>query len=184
MVICSKCGKKNQEKAEYCTSCGASLFTHQRKNHHEDTCFGEEKDDKDYLGLISFGTFLIIIGIVITANSNVFSVFFSWIKQLATEKIWIRPSDEFITSITLFFGLSGISNFFIAALRFITKRNRRRVLTEILSGFALLFFAYLLNLYNNYVLRLRMVLAIEIVICGLLIIMYSISRYILHSHHE
>jgi len=174
MITCSKCGTKNQEHAEFCTDCGVSLYSLQRRDVRENVCFGADKRGRDYMGFLSFGSFLIIIGIVITANSNVFSNFLVWLKQLTNERVWIRPPEELIISVTLFLGLIGISNFFIAALRFVINRSRRHGLIEILSGFALIFFAYLINLYNNHVLRLRMVGAIEVIVCGLLIILYSI----------
>lgn len=184
MVTCSKCGTENQKNAEFCIDCGVSLYSLKRRDVREDRCFGADKRGRDYMGFISFGSFLIIIGIVITVNSNVFSNFLVWFEQLTNEKVWIRPPEELITSSTLFFGLIGLSNFFLATLRFIVTRSKRRVLTEFLSGFALIFFAYLIRLYNNYVLRLRMVLAIEVVVCGLIIIFYSILRYILYKHNE
>lgn len=181
MITCSKCGTKNQGQAEFCTNCGVSLFSPQRDENHEDKCFGKEKRDRDYLGFISFGSFLIIIGIIISVNTSVFSNFLVWLNQLSNEQVWIRPPEELITSVTLFFGLLGLSHFFIAALKLIFNRSKRQGLNDIFSGVALILFAYMLNLYNDNVFRLRMILAIEVIICGLLIILYSILWYTFHK---
>ncbi len=184
MVTCSKCGTKNHAHAEFCTDCGFSLYSLKKRDVRENGCFGADKRGRDYMGFLSFGSFLIIIGIVITVNANVFSNVGVWLKQLTNERVWIRPPEELITSFTLFLGLSGISNFFMAALRFVGNRSRRHVLIEVLSGFALIFFAYLINQYNNHALRLRMVGAIEIIVCGLLIILYTILRHIFYNRMD
>ena len=40
MVYCSKCGKKNEDDAEFCAKCGASLTdsVKDRKKEHDDRC--------------------------------------------------------------------------------------------------------------------------------------------------
>ncbi len=81
MVICSKCGAENQEHAEFCSDCGVSFYSLTRRDAREDACFGADKRGRDYMGFISFGSFLIIIGIVITVNPNVFSNLLVWFKQ-------------------------------------------------------------------------------------------------------
>jgi len=68
MVYCPKCGKKNEEDAEFCSKCGTPLKTIKTK----DTCSGPSEGYKDecfglphgglIIGVI-FGTLLIIIGI-------------------------------------------------------------------------------------------------------------------------
>ncbi len=44
MVYCSKCGSNNEEGAEFCAKCGASLqlsrYERRRPRHVEDGCFG------------------------------------------------------------------------------------------------------------------------------------------------
>ena len=178
MVTCSKCGTENREDAKFCTNCGTPLYSAKRRERREGECFGEDRRGRDYLGLVSFGIFLIIVGIVITINRNIFSIFRLWIVQLTNQRAWIRPPKGLINSATLFFSLIGVSNFFIAGIRFIVDKGMRQTLTDILSGIALVFFAYLINLYGSYMLRLRMVLGIETVVCGLLVISYVIVQYV------
>lgn len=43
MVYCTKCGKKNDEGAEYCIDCGLSLFSVKNERTQDD---GERKKKK------------------------------------------------------------------------------------------------------------------------------------------
>ncbi len=182
MVTCSKCGKKNQEDAEFCINCGTSLYSVERREVHGDLCFGEGKRGRDYLGFISFGFFIIVVGIVLTITPNLLSIFWRWIVQLTNKQAWIRPPKELINSAPLFLYLIGVSSFLMAGIRFLVDKGRKQILTDILSGVASVFFAYLINLYASYVLRFRMVLALETIICGLLVISYTIVRYVFFTH--
>lgn len=181
MATCPKCGAKTDESDVFCRSCGASIPVKTDKPYKEETyvrergeCFGEvERPRKDYLGLVSFGIFLLIVGIIFIANPNLISQFSSWVEQMAKEKVVKRPPTELIFSATLFFGIIGTSDFLIAAIRFLTDKSKRRVLVDILSGIALILFAYLLHLYGNHAISWHVVLAAEAVACGMLIILYS-----------
>ncbi len=78
MVYCPKCGKKNEEDAEFCSSCGTPL---KMVKHKEDTCFGqpEERYREECFGIphgglivgAIFGTLLIIIGISAILGINI-----------------------------------------------------------------------------------------------------------------
>ncbi len=135
--------------------------------------------ERDYLGLVSFGTFLLVVGIVFVANPNLISDFRLWIEQMTTMQNLVRPPKGLIVSAIIFFGLIGLSDFFKAGIRFWIAQSRRQVLADILSGTALALFAYLVYLYGGYTLGWQMVLAIEAVAVGLLLILYSIIRSVL-----
>ncbi|HVP92858.1 MAG TPA: hypothetical protein VMS94_03855, partial [Acidobacteriota bacterium] len=62
--------------------------------------------------------------------------------------------------------------------RFIVYRTNRRVFSSILSGIALVLFSYLIYLYGQRDLTWEVALAIEVVVCGLLVMVYSIVRYL------
>lgn len=111
-------------------------------------------------------------------NSNITSDFSLWIEQLTSQKTLIRPPLGLITSAILFFGLIGVSNFFMAGIRFMTYKARRRVLSDILSGVALVLFSYLIYLYGVHMLAWQVVLAAEVVVCGFLVILYTIVRHL------
>jgi len=141
-------------------------------------CFSVGLTEKDYLGLLSFGTFILVVGIVFLANPNLVSDFRLWIEEMANRQDLVRPSEGLIISAVIFFGLIGLSDFFMAGVRLWITKSRRRVSVDILSGVALVFFAYLISLYGSRVLGWQMVLAIEAVAVGLLVILYSIVRYV------
>lgn len=144
-----------------------------------DVCFGERIRVKDYLGLISFGIFLIIVGIVFIASPNIVSDFSSWVEQMANQKDFVRPPEGLITGAMMFFGLIGLSEFFKAGIRLWIDKSKRKALGGIFSGIALTLFAYLIYLYGDHFLRGYMVLAIEVVAVGLLVILYSVGRIFL-----
>jgi len=143
-----------------------------------ETCFGAGFRKKDYLGLVSFGAFILIVGIVFAANPNLVSDFSSWIEQVTDEQHLIRPSEGLVSSAILFFTLIGLSNFFEAGLKLWIVKAGRRVLADILSGVALVLFAYLIHLYGSYALTWQIVIAIEAIVVGLLVVLYSIARYV------
>jgi hypothetical protein len=139
-------------------------------------CFGMGLREKDYMGLVSFGTFILAVGIVFVANPNLVSDFRIWIEQMTTMENLVRPPRGLIISAIIFFGLIGLSHFFKAGIRFWIAQSRRQVLADILSGTALTLFAYLIYLYGSYALGWQMILAIEAVTVGLLLILYSVMR--------
>jgi hypothetical protein len=178
MVICTGCGLQNNEDANFCINCGKTLAYQQKKIVKErNTCFSE--DSRDPLGWISFGFFILVVGIVFALNSNVFSDFAFWIEQIANKGMLIRPPISLTTSAILFFGIIGALNFVTATIRAFIDKVKRRILSDILSGIALVLLAYLLHLYSIFSLTWQIVLGTEIVAIGLLVIVYSIIRNIL-----
>ena len=143
-----------------------------------ETCFSPGLRKKDYLGLVAFGIFILIVGIVFMANPNLISDFSSWIKQMTDEQHLIRPYEGLISSATLFFTLIGLSNFLEASIKLWIGKARRQILADILSGVALVLFAYLIHLYGIYALTWQIVIAIEAIAVGLLVVSYSIARYV------
>jgi hypothetical protein len=142
-----------------------------------EACFSVGFRKKDYVGLISFGIFVIIVGIVFVANPHLVSDFSSWIGQMTDQQHLIRPVEGLINAAVLFFGLIGLSDFFKAGIRLWIAEPRRQVLVDILSGVALVLFAYLIHLYGTFALTWQMVLATEAIAVGLLVVLYSIVRY-------
>jgi hypothetical protein len=184
MPTCPKCGAETEKDDEFCRFCGTRLVAETRPLEKEgsaqerEVCFGEGERHRDYSGLVSFGILLLIVGIIFLANPNVVSDFRLWIERLTTEKTLSRPPQGLIDSAALFFGLIGLSDFFLAGVRFIADKRMRRVLVDILSGVALVLFSYLIYLYGRHTLTWQMALATEAVACGLLIILYSVLRYL------
>lgn len=185
MATCPKCGTEIDEDDEFCSSCGSSLTAKTSEPpakesyaRERDVCFGEGERRRDYSGLVSFGIFLVIVGIIFVANPNAVSQFSSWIEQMSTQQALSRPPKGLIDSATLFFGLIGISNFFLAGVRFMADKTLKRVIADILTGIALILFSCLIYLYGRHALVWQMALAIEVVACGILIILYGVLRYV------
>ena len=186
MANCPNCGAEIKEDDKYCTSCGASVTAARetpprrepRRARERDECFGA-REEGDRTGLISFGFFIIIVGIVFTLNTGIFSDFGSWFEQMAAQKDFVRPPDDLISSAALFFGLIGASNFVMAGIRLAAGQAKRRALSDTLSGVALVLFAYLVNLYGTRSIEWQRVFAVEAVAVGLLIVLYTLVRYAL-----
>ena len=78
MVICTKCGKENEEDAKFCFNCGATLHPEERKK-RGDTCFGERRPEEEcfripYGGAIAgiiAGVFIILIGLAIAFEIDI-----------------------------------------------------------------------------------------------------------------
>lgn len=183
MATCAKCGTRIEKDYEFCPSCGTSITQETKKpiarerHVQEDICFGEGRR-RDWSGLVSFGILLIIVGIVFLTNPNIIADFRLWIEQLANQKTLIRPPQTLISSAMVFFGLIGLSNFFMAGIRFVVFKAERRVLADMLSGIALVLFSYLIYLYGIHALAWQIVLAVEVVACGFLIILYTMARHL------
>ncbi|UCG44805.1 MAG: hypothetical protein JSV58_05270 [Candidatus Bathyarchaeota archaeon] len=144
-----------------------------------DDCFGAGPSKKDYMGIISFGMFLIIVGILFVANPSLFTDLVSWIQSMADAQELIRPNDGLISSAVLFFLLIGLSNFLEAGIKFWTRvaHVQRRVIADILTGVALLLMSYLVSLYGSHELGWQLVIGIEAIAIGLLVVLYSIVKY-------
>jgi len=65
------------------------------------------------------------------------------------EQHLIRPPEGLVSSAILFFTLIGLSNFFEAGIKLWITKVMRQVLADILSGVALVLFAYLIHLYGS-----------------------------------
>jgi len=128
------------------------------------------------MGLVSFGFFLLVVGIVFIANPDIPSDFGSWIENMADRQDLLRPPEGLLVSGALFFGLMGAFNFLQGGIRFWTGGSMRQTLVDVLSGVALVLFAYLIHLYSIYQLEWQLVLAFEVVVVGLLVILYSVIR--------
>jgi len=198
LPTCPKCGKETSADDEFCQSCGAPLKdqaqtttsgssqptqpTKERRPswEQEDYCYGpHEPHYHDLTGLVSFGLFLLIIGIVFVANINLVSQFNSWGNSMSEAQKLLRPPQEIINSAVLFFALVGLSDFFVAGLRFVLFRRLRRALRSVFSGVALLAFSYLIYLYGQRTIRIELTIAYEIVVIGILVMVYAIIRHFL-----
>jgi hypothetical protein len=192
LETCPKCGKETGKDDQFCQFCGASLKVdmetpvkpaeqadEQKYTSEPEYCFGEHERYADYTGLVSFGIFLLIIGIIFVANPNIFSQLNSWTNKMSQAQKLLRPPAGIINSAVLFFALVGLSDFFVSGIRLVTHRRRRRALRDVFSGVAVITFSYLVYLYGQRTLVWQVALAYEVVAIGLLIIVYALVRHLL-----
>jgi hypothetical protein len=146
-----------------------------RDRREDELCFGEEPRG-DPLGIVGFGLFLLVVGLVFQMNTGVHTDFLTWIESMAESEAFVMPPGTLVNSAVFFFGLIGLSNFLTAAIRFLVDKNMGRIITDILSGVGLLAFAYLINLWSHGSLTWTIVIAYEAIIVGVLIILGSLLR--------
>jgi len=103
MVVCPKCGTKNEEDAKYCAQCGANLETgaypsRRYKRRREEECFGIPRGGT-IVGL-AIGAIIIIWGLI---------MFLEQAKMISTSvEIW--PIAAIIFGILILVGaLYGLS---------------------------------------------------------------------------
>lgn len=104
MVYCSKCGAKNQEDAEVCVNCGASLYSPERVTKRRgNECFGpreERRFEEECFGLPYGGAIVgIIFGIIILVSG------FAW---LIGKPIWehMGPMVLILVGILIIIGVA------------------------------------------------------------------------------
>ena len=180
MSFCERCGSKVEGDDHYCPSCGASLkpgtprISRRERSYRRkgDLCFGDS--GRDPLDVVEFGLFLLVVGVVFWLNPNVFGEFIAWVTLMADLEAYVDPPAVLTTGLTMFFGLIGGSNILTAAMRLFVDKNRGRILTDVLSGAALLTFTYLVSLLFRGEMVWTSVLAIEAIVVGASIVLYSI----------
>jgi hypothetical protein len=105
MTYCPKCGKQNEDGAEFCNKCGASLTGAKRKEREEcEECAGSSRSSS-----IIWGAIVIFIGLWIIVDLGLSNIpGFSWLGNL--EFWWIFP---------VIIGIAII----IAGIRIMTKKK-------------------------------------------------------------
>jgi len=106
MTYCAKCGKQNEDAAEFCSKCGASLTGAKRKEREE--C--EECAGKSRTSTIIWGAIIIIIGLGI--------IFEFGLKNIQGLPQWVYDV-EFWWIIPVIIGIAIL----IAGIRMITKQT-------------------------------------------------------------
>ncbi|MCP8313965.1 MAG: zinc-ribbon domain-containing protein [archaeon] len=170
MPYCKKCGAEYVEGAKYCIKCGAPVSEEWRFPREE--CFGEKREERDFLGLVSFGFFLLIVGYIFLANQWIPSEIQALFEELG--KGAFVPSSQLRYVFALFLGLIGVSNFFMAGIRVAFRQSWRRPLRDALSGVGLISIAYLVYLNSQRLMTWQIVVVLGIVIVGILVILYGI----------
>ena len=99
MVYCSQCGQKNEEEAQFCSKCGASLMETTRRRRQEEwdrrceeDCAGGAKGNRGWS--IFWGLVIIIVGIwlifeVVLKNLARSVEGLEWVNTINFEFWWV-----------------------------------------------------------------------------------------------
>ena len=158
MTRCMRCGAENKSESRFCYSCGSRLLWAARP--------------PDPLGLAGFAFFLVIVGIVVSANPNVFSDAVTWFSRWPTTGPLVRPPEPLIGSAVLFFALSGASSLLIALARIAIQRLWIRAVADAFTAVGLLSFAFLVSVYERHALSGPAALGLEAAVIGTLLFVY------------
>jgi len=182
LPYCEKCGAEVDEDQRYCPECGVSLTRgvvrrrrDRRIRREDDLCFGSDSG-RDPLGFLEFGLFLLVVGAVFLSNPSVPGELVDWVTLMADLGAPIRPQTSLISSATLFFGLTGLSNLFTAVVRVLMDKVWGRILSDLLAGAGLLSMAYLVSLYAKDAIKFTNVIAIEAIVFGVSVVLYFVLR--------
>jgi hypothetical protein len=186
LPYCEKCGGEIGEDEKYCPRCGEPLKPEVRvrrrpprplrRPREDDLCFGAGEPRGDPLGIVEFGLFIIIVGVVYTLNPQIPGSFISWVETMADSEMLLRPPATLIRSAMTFFGLLGGSNLLTAAIRVYMDKVLRRIAQDVISAMALLALSYFISLYGVGTMAWTSVLALEAIIIGGLVIAYAFLR--------
>lgn len=178
----------NREGANYCAFCAAPLGRpagpppppppSPRKA--QDECFGTPSAQRREPGppdAVSFAFFLLIVGLVFLANPGLFTDLETWARSAPPGGGVPRPPDPLIVSAITFFILAGAFDFVTAGIRFALKARPRKVFGDSMTGVAWIVLAGFTYLYLGRSISGPVVIASELVVIGLLIIVYFLVVY-------
>lgn len=138
------------------------------------------REGGDPLGTVSFGVVIIIVAAVLLLYPNVFSQVIVWFEG------WGRAgptmlSNDLIQPLTWFLSVVGVWGLALAALRIVSKVNRRGSISDAFGGCFFLAAAYLLRLYASGVVRLSILLPAFVIAFGSLILLGSLVTYFIYG---
>lgn len=114
MAYCAKCGKKNDDDAEYCSKCGASLseitkVPKKKDDRCEEECaIGEKSSIAKYF----WGAIIVLLGLWI--------IFEFFLRRIENPPEWLAWVNDF--SFWWVFGIIVALVFIITGIRIISKK--------------------------------------------------------------
>jgi len=177
MDVCPKCESPRSSNDQFCHFCGTAFAAPTPPTPTAPAAPATGSATKpasrpDYIGILSFGFLLVILGIVFALNPNVGSEFYGWVESSAKSAVALRPPDTLIASAQIFFGLATLSGFATAGMRYASERTVMRPLADVLASLATLAFAILLGMFRQGEVSGPVALAIEAAVVGVLIVVY------------
>lgn len=129
------------------------------------------------IGLLSFGGFVIIVGLTLFIYPETFTIIGTYIRNLVDQKTWIKPPYPLPEAAALFVISIGVLSFVVAVARLTAGHPWYRALQDASWGTALVFLGYLFMLYAQETMRARLILPTFIILAGVLIVANVVFRY-------
>jgi len=136
----------------------------------------ERRPSKAYFDLISFGGFLIIVGLVFFLYPDIPSEIRTLFETLSEQRRFI-PSPYLSTAAAIFFAMLGILNFLMAGMRLVAGWPWQKSLNDTSWGIALVFLGYLLWLYSERTISGWLVWPTFLIVAGILVAINGLIRY-------
>ena len=182
---CPKCGTDNRDESRFCLYCGASLPGPTPEDAPRPAVTAPMSSSPpirvdpppalrehmpDFVGLLGFAFFLVVLGVVFYLNQNLFADLRAWWDQTVAGQL--RPPERIISSAIAFWGLIGAADFVVAALRWTIRRTKIHTLGAALGGIGMIAFAYFLYRYSVRELSGSQVVSFEAAVIGILLFVY------------
>ena len=191
-LLCSKCGTKVLNPASFCTECGQqldqSVYEATPKVQPTDLCFGEKPKERDMMGLMSFGVFLVIVGLIYVTTPKldveIVAFFRSFNLVQIMPNIYLpTPSETFpilYFAIAKFCVIFGIFQIIILILEFVIKASinkRAETISGIVFWLGAGYLAYQLSIgsivWSQNISMLIVLIGVAIVLRGLVHITFK-----------
>jgi len=144
----------------------------------------ETRRSKAYFDLISFGGFLIIVGLIFFLYPDIPSAIRAFFEALSEQRRFpvlseprFRPLPE---AAAIFFAMLGILNFLMAGIRLVARWPWQRSLNDASWGIALVFLGYLIWLYSisgGGVISGWLIWPTFLIVAGILVAVNGLIRY-------
>ncbi len=126
----------------------------------------------DFVGLLGFAFFLLVLGVVFYLNQNLLTNLRQWWDQILAGRLLFRPPQGVVLSAIGFWALIGVTNFVVAALRWSLRRTKIHTLGAALGGVGAITFAYLLYRYSLRELSGSQVVSFEAAVIAIMLFVY------------
>lgn len=136
----------------------------------------ERRRNKAYFDLISFGGFLIIVGLTFFLYPDI-PLEIRVLFETLSEKHVFRPSPYLSEAAAIFFTMIGILNFVIGGMRLTAGWSWQRSLQDAFWGIALVFLGYLIWLYSEGTIGGWLVWPTFLIVAGILVAVNGLIRY-------
>lgn len=136
----------------------------------------ERRRSRAYFDLISFGGFLIIVGLTFSLYPKIPSEIKVFFEILSEQRVF-RPSPYLSEAAAIFFTMIGILNFAIGGMRLTAGWPWQRSLQDASWGIALVFLGYLLWLYSEGTISGWLVWPTFLIVAGILVVVNGLIRY-------